>query len=247
MKKKFKLQPMLLLAIAAVLLLASTVGSTQAALMYYSDNYVADVEVSNIGVSLLENGTVINFRDYNKDGEWNVPGEGYVAKLMTDMLEEGESIIPGKTYTEEISVANSGAIDSYVRVIIKKYWVDEKGNKVTGALDPAYIELVASDSTKWIKSTDSTDEREIFYYTDILKAAEETDNVVVGIKINEAISKEVIQYTDGNKVFYEYKYNGYSFVLEAEAQAIQTHNAEDAIKSAWGVNAAITEGKLTVN
>ena len=59
MKKKFKLQPMLLLAIAAVLLLASTVGSTQAALLYYSDNYVANVEVSNIGVSLVENDEVI--------------------------------------------------------------------------------------------------------------------------------------------------------------------------------------------
>ena len=31
-----------------------------------------------------------------------------------------------------------------------------------------------------------------------------------------------------------YEYDGASFVLEATVDAVQTHNAEDAIKSAWG-------------
>ena len=66
------------------------------------------------------------------------------------------------------------------------------------------------------------------------------------VKIDPAVSKEVIQTVDGNKYAYEYKYDGYRFVVEAEVQAIQTHNAVDAIKSAWGVDATITEGKLTV-
>ena len=71
--------------------------------------------------------------------------------------------------------------------------------------------------------------------------------MIEGIKIDEAVSKEIIQYSNGSTVWYEYKYNGYSFVVEAEVQAIQTHNAVDAIKSAWGVDATITDGKLTVN
>ena len=79
---------MLLLAIAAVLLLASTVGSTQAALLYYSDNYVANVEVSNIGVSLVENDEVINYRDYNKDGRWNRPERISTTVLMQNLLGE---------------------------------------------------------------------------------------------------------------------------------------------------------------
>ena len=33
-----------------------------------------------------------------------------------------------------------------------------------------------------------------------------------------------------------YAYDGYNFQLEAEADAVQTHNAQDAIKSAWGVD-----------
>ena len=55
-KKVFKIKPVFLLVAAAVLLLASTVGSTQAALTYHSDNYIAQVNVSNIDVTLLENG-----------------------------------------------------------------------------------------------------------------------------------------------------------------------------------------------
>ena len=44
-----------------------------------------------------------------------------------------------------------------------------------------------------------------------------------------------------------YKYNGYMFVLEAEVDAVQTHNAEDAIKSAWGVDVNIApDGTLSL-
>ena len=32
------------------------------------------------------------------------------------------------------------------------------------------------------------------------------------------------------------RYDGYSFQVEAEVDAVQTHNAQDAIKSAWGVD-----------
>ena len=33
-----------------------------------------------------------------------------------------------------------------------------------------------------------------------------------------------------------YVYDGYKFKVEAEVDAVQTHNAQDAIKSAWGVD-----------
>ena len=38
-----------------------------------------------------------------------------------------------------------------------------------------------------------------------------------------------------------YTYNGLRFVLEAEAEGVQTHNAVDAIKSAWGRDVNIAE------
>ena len=40
-----------LLALAVILLLGSTLGSTRAALTYYSENYTAEITVSQIGVS----------------------------------------------------------------------------------------------------------------------------------------------------------------------------------------------------
>ncbi|WP_300773579.1 hypothetical protein, partial [uncultured Desulfovibrio sp.] len=69
-KNSFPVKPALLLGAAALLLLTSTVGSTRAALTYYSDNYAAEVSMSSIGVSLLENGTKISSRDYLENGEW---------------------------------------------------------------------------------------------------------------------------------------------------------------------------------
>ena len=233
MKKRFKLQPMLLLAIAAVLLLGSAVGSTQAALIYYTeDAYVADVKVSNIGVSLYENAEKINYSDYIKDGEWNTPASGEAVPLLTSL--DNVKIVPGVSYTEDLQVVNSGAIDSYVRVILTKYWADEDGNKVRYwnntekealRLDPAYIKLISPEDSEWTKSADSTEEREIYYYNQVLPVGSKSDRVVSYVKIDPAVSKEVIQTVDGNKYAYEYKY---------------------AIKSAWGVDATITEGKLTV-
>ena len=38
-----------------------------------------------------------------------------------------------------------------------------------------------------------------------------------------------------------YEYDGAMFVLEAEVDAVQTHNAADAIRSAWGVEVTLEE------
>ena len=72
---------------------------------------------------------------------------------------------------------------------------------------------------------------------------------------NELAKKEKTEETtktdnEGNTVItykYIYKYDGYGFVIEADVQAIQTHNANDAIKSQWGVsNVKAEDGPLTV-
>ena len=56
---------------------------------------------------------------------------------------------------------------------------------------------------------------------------------------------------DGNKVTvitYSYDYDDFTFYIEADVQAIQTHNAPDALKSMWGVNnVSAGNGTLTVN
>ena len=60
------------------------------------------------------------------------------------------------------------------------------------------------------------------------------------LKIDGSIATKVKQDVtekDGYKtITTTYAYDGYNFQLEAEADAVQTHNAQDAIKSAWGVD-----------
>lgn len=127
--KRFNKTTTILLAAAAVLLVTSAVGSTRAALTYYSDNYIAEVNVHEIGVSLLENDKAIIATDY---GQTDDNEAAYKGKLLTGM----DEFSLGKTYQEELAVGNNGSIDSYVRVILTKSWVNEDGKKDT-ALDPA--------------------------------------------------------------------------------------------------------------
>ena len=59
---------------------------------------------------------------------------------------------------------------------------------------------------------------------------------------------ETVEETAGGKnITYVYEYNGYTFTVEAEVDAVQTHNAEAAIKSAWGVSVVVSEnGNLSL-
>lgn len=241
MKKKnriFSPLPVALLSASALLLLGSSVGSARAALTYYSENYAAEVTVSSIGVSLVENGKVVAARDYNhKNDQWNVKSE----KLLEDTFTDGK-MVPGKVYTENLSVTNSGSIDSYVRVTLYKSWMDQKGNKVT-TLSPDLIKLDGLGQNGWaIDESASTEERTVLYYTGIVPAGGSTPSLTNTISVDNSIADKVekIEGADGT-ITYKYKYDGYSFHLEAEVDAVQTHSAEDAIKSAWGVDVNVAE------
>ena len=39
----------------------------------------------------------------------------------------------------------------------------------------------------------------------------------------------------------KFNYDGVQFNIDAQVDAVQTHNAVDAIKSAWGIDVEITE------
>lgn len=243
MKKKkfpFKITTVALLSASAVLLIGSAVGSTRAALTYYSDNYSAQMTVSNIGVSLLENGETVSRRDYDSNGEWNETS----GALLADLQEE--TIVPGKEYDEALAVSNSGSIDSYVRVILNKSWTDSEGSTDPN-LSPDLIDLNLLTDNGWIIDEDaSTAERTILYYTNILPAGETTpalsDTVRIDPAVADKVTEEVATDENGYKtITFTYAYDGYTFELEAEVNAVQTHNAQDAIKSAWGVDVDVAD------
>ncbi len=241
-KRSLKKTPLVLLALSVTLLLASTVGSTRAALTYYSENFSAEVTVSNIGVTLMENGKAVGYRNYVSNGAWD-ESKG---ALLENMLEEDEKITLGKDYEEKLSVQNSGSIDNYVRVTLRKSWQDEEGKKTE--LSPELIELEVLEGSGWlIDESASTEERTVLYYTNVLPVGAETPAFTESISINPMVGTKVIKTVEGDVVTYEHEYNGYKFVVEADVDAVQTHNAADAIKSAWGVDVAVSaNGSLSL-
>lgn len=237
-KRSFPKVTVLLLAASAVLLVGSGVGSARAALTYYSENYSVQMNMQSIGVSLVENDQVVSSRDYADADKWEGTTEG---SLLSNLLGEDEKFTPGKKYDEAISVTNSGNIDTFVRVIITKSWQDANGGKNT-SLDPQLIELNYLTDNGWVVAEDqSTTERTVLYYTKALPVGESTPALSDTIRINESIASEVNKTVKDNTINYTYKYDGYTFHLDAEVDAVQTHNAKDAIKSAWGVDVNVTE------
>ena len=230
---------------AAVLLLFSAANSSRAALTYYSENYSAEFQMFDIGVTLLENGNEASWRNYTqKDDVWQEGGGELLSHLLDG--EAGGKIQPGKAYSEELSVRNSGSIDEYVRVILYCYWEDKDGNRVTD-VSPGLIELGLTGNG-WVEDASaSTEERKVVYYTGILPAGQQTPALSDTLTINEKAAlmmsggegREEAGDNGSTGQATAYGYDGLRFVLEAEVNAVQTHNAEDAIKSAWGVDVSV--------
>ena len=229
----------LMLALAVLLLLGSTVGSTRAALTYYSDNYVAEITVSQIGVSLLENGEVVSSRDYNKN-EWKVStnkGDSSTGgALLLNMLGQDEKLALNKKYDEKLTVKNSGSIDEYVRVRIYRYWMKD-GKKVT-TLSPDFIDLNLVNTDRWIKNPNNTPECVELFYKGVLPTGKETQPFADTVRIDGRLALEAAVETKGNIITTTYKYDGVEFHVDIEVDAVQTHNAQDAMRSAWGIDAS---------
>ena len=117
-------------------------------------------------------------------------------------------------------------------------------------ISPDLIKLDRSDSSLWyLDSSSTTDERVVLYYTQILPVDGTTvpvlDRIMVDIDSNAmkpSVTTET--WTENNVIHtrrvYSYEYNGATFYLEAEVDAVQTHNAEAAILSAWGKKVSVS-------
>ena len=74
-----------------------------------SDNYLAQIDIKSIGVTLTENGNDVSWRDYkHKDDDWSEA----TGVLLGDMLKDAgdEKLILDKKYDEKLAVKNSGGI-----------------------------------------------------------------------------------------------------------------------------------------
>lgn len=240
--------------LAAALLLTSGIGGARAALTYYSETYAARVSMSSIGVTLNENGTAVSYRNYGEDGEWSQEA----GPLLSGMLAEGETVKLGVPYEERLSVTNSGSISQYVRVSVHRYWTDTEGNKkpevspamVGLKLQDADVAALSPDSGWLVDPEASTSERTVLYYNRVLAPGETTPLFADALTIDQGVASKVTQTeeeTDGGTVVTtKYDYDGYSFHVEAKVDAVQEHNAQDAIYSAWGRSVTVGDGTLSL-
>ena len=248
------------LFIAAIaLLLFAGIGGTRAALNKLSDKYVAEVSMQDIGITLMENGSEVAKRDYDyakKDDSWIVSSSG---KLLADMLKDGEQPDIGKAYDETLAVKNSGHINEYVRVTIRRYWLDKDGNKMND-LEPEQIGLMLDHKNldeettlgDWVKdAAATTTERSVFYYTKLLGPGETTSNLtdkffIRGDLLNKYTTNVEKEGDTITKITTAYDYDGVQFCLEVTADAVQDHNAQAAILSAWGRNVTVSGSGLSL-
>lgn len=255
-KKRMKVAPPIvtvaLFGVAVALLLGSSIGGTRAALTYYSETYSSRIQMYDIGITLVENDKDISWRNYSSagDGTWDEgPGD-----LLKEMLAEGEALALGKKYQENLKVRNTGTINEYVRVSIYKYWLDAEGEKLRG-LSPDLIRLnLVNLGTDWIEDEEaSTTERTVLYYNKLLYAegqgTSESALFADSLTIDDSIAKKVSQETTTKggytTIVTTYDYDGVSFQIEVEVDAVQEHNAEDAIWSAWGKRVTVDNGILS--
>ena len=134
-------------------------------------------------------------------------------------------------------------------------------------MDPALIKLAYRDGTTvkaynngaWaVNSKEHTEESDTYYLTNVLGGHETSDPLFNELCIDREVANlanvhttTTTTQTESGKVTvitYRYDYDDFTFYIEADVQAIQTHNASDALKSLWGVNnVSAGNGTLTVN
>ena len=249
----------LALACAAIVLFTfggvMGVRAAKAAPDIQSQDLEADFQLQHLGVHLYENGKWVGQRSGDNGERGKLLGYMYANKS-----DEAGAFVAGKAYKEEIAAKNGTDVDQYVRIIIHKYWMekDEKGRFVKNTkLDPSLIKLSYNGSeynTKsWAKNKkESTTESETYYYKSKLGKGKFTppvvNKLVVDGSIAEAKTEEKKNENGLTIITYVYEYDGRYIALEADVQAVQTHNANDAIKGIWGVqNVKASNGTLSVS
>ena len=246
MKQMMKNRPVkaAIFILAVLMLLFSGVQTARAIPSIRSNYYYAETEMKSIGISLVENGNIVTellkgpLKVKNPNGK--------------DVTEAEKEFRYGVTYAENLAVQNSGSIDEYARVIVTRYWLSEDGTQKDPAMDPELIKLHPTGN--WIPGgTSDSGEQLVFYYPGILPAGAASSDFIDAFQVDGSLADKTktVERDENGRIVITFEYDGRSFVIAAEAQCVQTHNADLAINSAWGADAArilapyITDGDST--
>ena len=235
MKMKIN-RPLMVFAAGLLIVAGSSVGATRAALTYSAEGEEVNYSTSTMAVKLLQNG------DY-----------------MSERFQLPEEFKIGQKFDEDLTVKNTseGNYDEYIRVTVKKSWMKKPGIlpeeptvKVIRRgdstllkdteLNPNNIELGIEPG--WIID-DVTEEQVVYYYTKPVPK-DEAVKLINSIKINNAVWDDITVWQDDNYLWNDYHYDDKYVSIEVQADAVQTHNAEEAMLGAWGVKAEVENNVL---
>lgn len=225
--KKGKHLAWALFGAAGLLMGAGVAGSSRAALTYYNENYQADLEMSppiGVKVTAREDPGPEPFRD----GDKALPVYG-----------GAENLVPGQSYPVEIGVGNTGEIEAYVRVVLRFYWQDDAGKRQD--LDPGLIHRTVGEG--WLEDTEAATREQAVYYCRTPLAPGENRLLVEELSIDAETAAHVSWNEEGTATSCDY--GGLKLVVEAEADAVQTHNAAAAMESVWGREVTLEDGRIT--
>ena len=237
-KNRISNKTIALIAAAVLLFAGGTFTGTRAVLNIFSPEHFLEFETDHQQVQIQENG-----------------------KASTTLLTKLEGkVVVGKKYDEQISAKNTTTdADQFVRIVIRKYWKDKNGKvhsfgdtvdgKTVTTPDPSIIKLNLANTSLWQKNDlETTTEREVYYYRNIVPAGGVTEALTKDISVDKSVLQKYTITGPVNNVYrYTYDYDGYQICLEAEAQSVQTHNAQKAVMSIWGMpNVTVSGGTLTV-
>ena len=201
--------------IASALLVVGGIVPAAAQITLTSNTYEGTIQQTNIAVDLY--GITDSKLQYND----------------ADILNQTNGrLLLGHAYDIKLGVQNTGSIDTYTRVIVTKSWKNTDGTKNT-TLDPSLITL-KYDESNW-KVVEDSSERTILYYTGnkgVLASESNPVDFATSVTLDESVASIVLNAGTATTWVYE----GVNFDVDAEVQSVQTHNAYDAIKSAWGIN-----------
>ncbi len=218
MNKRF-----LLMGVAAVLVMATVVGSALGAGQASSkEPVVADLKAADFS---------IEWSDREETSE-TVPVVLNTSGVMPgDVIELADSQGNAGIY----NVDNTGSADAYIRVTVKSYWADLEGNALA-ELDPAML-TIAADEDQWINAgpvvgEDGEEAGVVFYCKAPVAPGKATARLLETLSVSTDIDNS---------------YTNKKIVLEAVAEGVQfagsQYNELNAagIEHEWGVTATLDE------
>ena len=124
--------------------------------------------------------------------------------------------------------------------------MDENGSE-DESLDPTLIEFDFVDTDSWIiDDAASNQQRIVAYYRYPLDVGETAEPLIESFSVNSDIQNAYDMINNNGNITIENKYSNCSFVIDVEADGVQTHNAEEAIERSWGINATLSsDGEIT--